>query len=764
MKLSTAGGLAVADWFAPFNQGTLALNDTDLGSGGPVLLPESVGSVAHPRLIAGAGKEGKIYLLDRDNLGHFNAGSDSQIVQSLPGAVGSVFATPAYFNQRLYFQGRSDVMKAFAITNGALSSTPISRSSVSFAFPGATPSVSANGTNNAIVWAIQPDAAATGGPAILRAFNAYNLTNELYNSSQAGIRDRCAGAVKTAVPTIANGKVYVGGQFGLTVFGTGTFLAVPTISPAGGVFTNSVTVTLADSTPGTTIYFTLDNSIPTTNSQVYSAPLVLTNTAAVRILAFKPGAVPSPVISATFINSAALTFSPGFLKQEFYSGATRANLENPAYTNSPSFVQYLTAFEAPIGQGNNYAERVSGYFIPAQTTNYVFFLCSDDDSDLFLSTDASPSNKHLIATETVWSNSRQWVSSGGGSVLASKRSDQFAATTWPGGNTIQLSAGTQYYIEAVHHQGSGGDDLAVTFKFAGAPDPINGEAPRLSGNSLAVYAYNNTFINITSPPQNAATVEGATATFAVGASAGYLGGSSSQSLPILYQWQSAPQGSALFTNLPGAISNSYSTPFLSQADDGRQFRVSLSTAGTALNSPVATLAVVRDTTPPLPLQVLSVNPSGTQVTLQFTEPLAGVFAEVAANYSFTPGNITATNAALDGSGTLVTISTATSLPAATLITLAISAVQDRHGNPVPPGTTITFSFSAQGVVTNGAITPDVPRFTGIDLAQSQVVLQWLGAATLEEAGNIAGPWSVAPNQANPQSQWVAGTKFYRLRK
>src|SRR5262249_40026483 len=156
-----------------------------------------------------------------------------------------------------------DVMRAYSISNATLSTSPIYRSSFSFGFPGATPSVSANGTNNAIVWVIQSDAASSGGPAILRAFNAYNLTNELYDSNQAGVRDRCAGAVKTSVPTVANGKVYVGGQFALSVFGNGSFIAIPTITPAGGFFTNSAIVTLADSTPGTTIYYTLDNSIPT---------------------------------------------------------------------------------------------------------------------------------------------------------------------------------------------------------------------------------------------------------------------------------------------------------------------------------------------------------------------------------------------------------------------------------------------------------------------------------------------------------------------
>src|SRR5206468_12305776 len=137
-------------------------------------------------------------------------------------------------------------------------------------------------------------------------------------------------------------------------------------------------------TPGATLYFTLDNSTPTTNSTIYSAPFVVSNTTAVKVFAVKPGSISSPMVAATFINSASLIFSPGFVKQEFYSGATRANLENPSYTNSPTKVTYLTSFETPSGQGNNYSERVSAIFTAPATTNYVFFLASDDDSDLFL--------------------------------------------------------------------------------------------------------------------------------------------------------------------------------------------------------------------------------------------------------------------------------------------------------------------------------------------------------------------------------------------
>ena len=165
------------------------------------------------------------------------------------------------------------------------------------------------------------------------------------------------------------------------------------------------------------MYYTLDNSAPSTNATLYTAPFMVTNTTTVKVQAFQTGFIPSSVVAATFLNSAQVTFATGFLEQDFYSGATRANLEDPAFSSPATFVTYLGSFETPSGQGNNYAERVSGYFIPPQSTNYVFFVCSDDDSDLFLSTDSSTANKHLIASESAWSNSREWLTSGGPSVV-----------------------------------------------------------------------------------------------------------------------------------------------------------------------------------------------------------------------------------------------------------------------------------------------------------------------------------------------------------
>jgi hypothetical protein len=657
-------------------------------------------------LLVGCGKEGKIYLLDRDNLGHFSPVDDSQIVQELPSAVGGTWSSGAYFNHLIFYQGSGDVLKAFGISNALLSTAPVSQSTTSFGWPGATPAISANGTNNGIAWVLQTDGYPSG-PSILHAYNAYNLAQELYNTTQASTRDGLAGAVKFTVPTVANGKVYVGTQKSLAVLGAGAFLAVPTITPSGGIFTNSVTVTLADATAGTTLYYTLDNSAPSTNAALYTAPFVLTNTTTVKVQAFKNGFVPSQVVSASFLNSAQVTFAAGFLEQDFYSGATRANLEDPTFSSPATFVTYLASFETPSGQGDNYAERVSGYFVPPQTTNYVFFVCGDDDSDLFLSTDATPASKYLIASESNWSNSREWLSSGGGSNPGSKRSDQFGGTAWPGGNTIQLTAGTRYYIEGVHHQGNGGDDFAATFKIAGTPDPTNGAAPLLFGPVVGTYAFTNSYVTITAEPSSATAVQGSSVTFSVGVLSGTFGAPPGTPPPaIAYQWRAAPAGSSVFTNIPGATAASYTTPPVTPAQQGEVFYAVISTAGFITNSTAATLTVIADTTPPWPVEIESVNPSGTTVTLAFSEPLTASSAQIVQNYSFVPGNIIPTSATLDASGTNLVLTTGSPLPRGVLITLSITGVSDRAGNPVPPNTSVSFSF--QSVTYEADILSDQP--------------------------------------------------------
>jgi uncharacterized protein (TIGR03437 family) len=212
IKLSTTGGLSVADYFTPFNYSSLDASDLDTGSAGVALIADEAGSATHPHLMAGAGKEGRIYLLDRDNLGKRQSGSDSQIVESLPGAIGGLFGNPAYFNWTLYFCASGSSLKAFPISNAQMSSTPASQSSETFSYPGCVPTISANGKANAIVWILDP-------AGVLRAYDASNLASELYNSRQNAARDVLGPVVKYSVPTVVNGKVYAGTQNSLAVYG-----------------------------------------------------------------------------------------------------------------------------------------------------------------------------------------------------------------------------------------------------------------------------------------------------------------------------------------------------------------------------------------------------------------------------------------------------------------------------------------------------------------------------------------------------------------
>jgi len=208
----TSGGV-VNDYFTPFDQQTLKIQDKDLGSTGAVLVPGQ--TAAHPNLIVMGGKNGKLYVLDRGNLGQHQATSDNQIVQSL--AIGNgIFSTPAVLNSTFYLVQAGDVLKAFRMAGNLLPSTPTAKAAVTYLFPGATPSISANGTSNGIVWTLQR---VSGGNAVLHANLASNVATELYNSNQAGTRDLPGTAIKFAVPTVANGKVFVGTATKLTVYG-----------------------------------------------------------------------------------------------------------------------------------------------------------------------------------------------------------------------------------------------------------------------------------------------------------------------------------------------------------------------------------------------------------------------------------------------------------------------------------------------------------------------------------------------------------------
>ncbi len=213
IKLNASG--AVTDYFTPFDQANMNMHDLDLGVGAPTVLPDQSGT--HPHLVVGAGKTASIYLVDRDNMGHFNSASNNQIVQYLPNALTShCHEQPVVWNGTVYFSTETGPMSAWNLSGGLLSTMPTSKTTNNFDFPGPNPVISANGNSDGILWAI--DKPSTGG-AVLRAYDAVNLATELYDSNQVSARDSLVTAVKFVPPLVANGHVYVVLKGQVAVFG-----------------------------------------------------------------------------------------------------------------------------------------------------------------------------------------------------------------------------------------------------------------------------------------------------------------------------------------------------------------------------------------------------------------------------------------------------------------------------------------------------------------------------------------------------------------
>lgn len=226
----SSGSFPLGDWFTPYNQNTLRIDDLDLAAGGVLLLPDLPSGSTHRQLMVAVSKAGTIYLIDRNAMGKYCSkctSTDTQIVQEIPNTLAGMWGAPAYWNGNVYFggahpNGTADSLKAFlfnANNTGLLSSSPISESPEVFN-NGPTPSVSSNGNADGIVWGLKNQDYGSTCCHVLYAYDANNLANELYNSSQApNSRDVPGKAVKFTVPTIANGKVYVGSSSTLTIFG-----------------------------------------------------------------------------------------------------------------------------------------------------------------------------------------------------------------------------------------------------------------------------------------------------------------------------------------------------------------------------------------------------------------------------------------------------------------------------------------------------------------------------------------------------------------
>jgi Legume lectin domain/Chitobiase/beta-hexosaminidase C-terminal domain/Fn3 associated len=311
--------LTLGDSFTPSDQAYLDASDGDLGSGGVLVIPDA--DTPNRHWIVEAGKEGKIYLIDRGNLGSYH-GTDHVIQELANGTTSStwgagLWGVPAYWHKTIYFPGRNAPLQTFSL-NSALATPlqgPVSETTEVMSYPQASPTISANGDSDGIVWLLESTNPSAPG-AVLEAYNASNLLSLLYSSQTNASRDGLGTGVKFSIPTVANGKVYAAstitdpstsalyGQ--LNVFGllAGVkYAQAPTFTPGSSSFAPPLSVKITDATPGTTIYYTTDGTTPTPQSAQYSQPITVSSNETITAIASATGYLQSPPSSATYTST-----------------------------------------------------------------------------------------------------------------------------------------------------------------------------------------------------------------------------------------------------------------------------------------------------------------------------------------------------------------------------------------------------------------------------------------------------------------------------
>jgi hypothetical protein len=364
-----SSGLTLRDYFTPADQSSLNTSDNDMGTSAVLLLPTQGGPVPH--LAVTVDKSGMIHLLNRDNMGHFTSPGNSSR-QSFSDGGFSIHNSLAFFNNTLYegVDGGPVTAWTFNPQTELFSTTPQSTAGSSFGCngcngAGSSPSISANGTANAIVWALN-NFTYYNRPAVLYAYDATNLANELYDSSQAANnRDAAAVAVKFTTPTIANGQVYVGGRNAVTVYGllsNGPLTATPSFSPGGGTYTTAQSVTISDSTPHASIYYTTDGSAPSTGSTLYSGPVQVAKSLTLRAIAIAPG------FSQSAVETAAYTISTGTCTAPASAGLNVCDPANGSTVNSPVSVLASATVTGTISRMEVWVDGVKKFTTLNSTT------------------------------------------------------------------------------------------------------------------------------------------------------------------------------------------------------------------------------------------------------------------------------------------------------------------------------------------------------------------------------------------------------------
>ena len=291
--------------------------------------------------------------------------------------------------------------------------------------------------------------------------------------------------------------------------------------------------------------------------------------------------------AAVQVSTGALAEVTGVVQAEFYTDIEGTLVDDllfePKFPDDPDFTMFTPALETPSGWGNNYGVRVTGWFVPPQTGQYVFLMASDDEGQFRLSTDATPGNLRWIAQEPQWNDSRDWLGTNRRDGFEPEnRSDTFVFTEWSVfdpdtfGALITLNAGQSYYFEALMKEGGGGDHLGVTYKLKGEPDPASGSPSRMTGAVIRSIA-DPDFVPpiVQTQPQSQAVATGAIITLSV-----EMTEFSSQ--PFTYQWRLDG------TDIPGATGATHTIPSF-QLDNVGDYSVAVNNIAGATTSAAATL-------------------------------------------------------------------------------------------------------------------------------------------------------------------------------
>ncbi len=370
------GGLTPTDAFTPYLFQTLNDHDWDEGSGGILMVPDQQG--AYPHILVQGGKEGEILVLNRDNLGGdlSTASSNSTALQDIPACPPTTnssastcnanfstgltpqgegyWNTPAYWNGNVYIWPEFGAPMQFELNSGVMNTTPSSVGGITSSFPSPSFSISSDGAQDGIAWAVESDQFNTDGPAVLYAWDANDLSTPIYASDTNAARDSAGPANKFSIPVVTNGKVYVAAQGEVDVYGLlngATTAAAPTITPDGGTFGAAQTVTLSTATASAAIYYTLDGSAPTTASTQYTGPITVNLDTTLNAIASATGYLQSAVSSATF------TFTYQTPLPAFTPPAgTYLNAQNVAISDSDAkaTTYYTTNGSAPSASSTPY--------------------------------------------------------------------------------------------------------------------------------------------------------------------------------------------------------------------------------------------------------------------------------------------------------------------------------------------------------------------------------------------------------------------------